>query len=148
MKPILGFVEDPGAANMVVSVLGQNNEPKLINAGEQRFRGAELELRWAPESLKGFSASAGYSRHDSKFVEFTFVTPDGELRDVGGKYLELAPKQLLNAKLMYAPETGLGGFVALRRLILRGGDLKHFWRAGRAGMRCPLLRSLVAAAAV
>jgi outer membrane receptor for ferrienterochelin and colicin len=56
----------------------------------------------------------GYAHHDARFVRFTFVTPDGELRNVSGKMLELVPRDLVNVKLLYAPAKGLGAFAATR----------------------------------
>lgn len=100
--------------NMVVSVLGTGGGPELVNAGEQRFRGGEVELRLAPDAVPGAVFQLGYSRHDARFVHFTFVTPDGELRDVSGKKLELVPPDLVNGKLSWASPKGPGFFVAGR----------------------------------
>jgi iron complex outermembrane receptor protein len=47
-------------------------------------------------------------------VHFTFVTEDGEFRDVSGKNLELAPEDLFNLKLAFAAPAGPGAFVAVR----------------------------------
>src|SRR6185436_2057956 len=77
--------------NLVVSILGSGGLPELNTAGEERFKGAEVQLRWSPEALPGSSFDLGYAHHDAKFVDFTFVTPDGEFRDVSGKKLELVP---------------------------------------------------------
>jgi iron complex outermembrane receptor protein len=100
--------------NMVVSILGSGGGPELMNAGEQRFKGAEMDLSWAPQALPGATASVGYAHHDARFVHFTFVTPDSQFRDVSGKMLELVPRDLVNARLAYSSRRGPGGFFAVR----------------------------------
>ena len=100
--------------NMVVSILGPGGGPQLTNAGEQRFKGVETDLRWSPESIPGISLGVGYAHHDARFVDFTFVTPDSQLRDVSGKQLELVPRELVSGRVSYVHTTGLGGFAALR----------------------------------
>lgn len=100
--------------NVVVSVLSPGGAPILTNAGKERFQGAEVEIGYVLPFLENLQLYGGYAHHDSRFVEFTFVTPDGELRDVGGKRLELDPRDLWNFKLVLAPPEGVGGFVALR----------------------------------
>jgi iron complex outermembrane receptor protein len=100
--------------NMVVSILGPGGGPELTNAGEQRFKGVETDLRWSPASLPGISLGVGYAHHDARFVDFTFVTPDSQFRDVSGKQLELVPRELVSGRVSYVHTTGLGGFAALR----------------------------------
>jgi iron complex outermembrane receptor protein len=107
-------VFDMDFKNMVVSILGAGGGPELMNAGEQRFKGEEVDLSWAPRALPGATASVGYAHHDARFVHFTFVTPDSQFRDVSGKMLELVPRDLVNARLAYASRRGPGGFVAVR----------------------------------
>jgi len=100
--------------NLVVSILGTGGLPELTNAGEERFRGLETDLRWAPERLRGSRFDLGYAHHNARFVDFTFVTPTGELRDVSGKKLELVPNDLLSARASLRSSLGLGGFAAAR----------------------------------
>jgi outer membrane receptor protein involved in Fe transport len=100
--------------NMVVSLLGQDGRPALTNAGEQRFQGAEIDAAYRPPALPGLELAAGYAHHDATFVHFSFLTPDGQLRVVDGKRLELVPRDLWNLRLAYGPTTGPGGFVAVR----------------------------------
>jgi iron complex outermembrane recepter protein len=100
--------------NMVVSILGEGGLPELVNAGEERFRGFETSVRCSPSALPGSSIEIGYGHHNARFVDFTFVTPDGELRDVSGKKLELVPSDLLNGRISLHASMGLGGFVAAR----------------------------------
>ncbi len=100
--------------NMVVSNLDANGDPVLENAGKERFKGFEASLEYAPDFAKGTTLQLGYAYHDARFVDYTFVTPDGQLRDVGGKRIELVPQDLFNAKLNYVHASGLGAFGALR----------------------------------
>jgi len=100
--------------NMVVSILGSGGLPELTNAGEQRFKGIETELRWSPEGMHGSSLAIGYANHSARFVDFTFVTPDGEFRDVSGNHLEMVPEDLVSGRASVRTEQGLGGFVAVR----------------------------------
>ncbi|MDL2716670.1 MAG: TonB-dependent receptor [Acidobacteriota bacterium] len=105
--------------NLVVSTVGPNGRPLLTNAGEERFQGAEAQLVWALPNLEGWSLAAGYAHHDATYVNFSFLTPDGELRVVDGKRLELVPRDLWNARLSYAPKTGLGIWGAVRHQGIR-----------------------------
>jgi outer membrane receptor protein involved in Fe transport len=105
--------------NMVVSTLGPTGLPEMVNAGEQRFQGTELDLQWRPCAVKGLLLAAGYAHHDATFVNFSFLTPDGQLRVVDGKRLELVPRDLWNVKAAYGSDRGPGGFVAIRHQNIR-----------------------------
>ncbi len=105
--------------NLVVSTVGSSGQPELTNAGEERFQGMDAELVWALPKLEGWSLAAGYAHHDATYVTFSFLTPDGELRVVDGKRLELVPRDLWNARLAYAPKTGLGFWGAVRHQGIR-----------------------------
>jgi iron complex outermembrane receptor protein len=100
--------------NMVVSILGPDGNPVLVNAGEQRFQGAELELGFHPLALRDLSATVGYAHHDATYVHFSFIDPDAGLQSADGQRLELVPRDLWNAKLSYHPATGLGAWAAVR----------------------------------
>ena len=105
--------------NVVVSTLGPDGSPMLTNAGEERFQGFEGQVTWAPPKWKSFSLSAGYAHHDATYVCFSFLTPDGELRVVDGKRVELVPRDLWNAKVSWAPKTGIGLWGAVRHQGIR-----------------------------
>ena len=100
--------------NMVVGILSPDGEPILTNAGEQLFQGTELALRWMPPQVPGLSFAGGYAHHDARYEHFSFITPDGELRVVDGKRVELVPRDLWNFQVNYAPRLGPGAFVAVR----------------------------------
>jgi outer membrane receptor protein involved in Fe transport len=105
--------------NVVVSTIGPDGLPMLTNAGEERFQGFEAQATWAPRSLGGFSLSAGYAHHDSTYVRFSFTDPDGNLVVVDGNRLELVPRDTWNARLAYAPKSGLGLWAAVRHAGVR-----------------------------
>jgi outer membrane receptor protein involved in Fe transport len=100
--------------NMVVSTLNASGEPTLVNAGSERFKGAEVGLDLTPDFAKGTTLSLGYAYHDARFDQFTFVTPDSQLRDVSGNRIELVPRDLFNARLNYVAPAGVGVFGAVR----------------------------------
>jgi outer membrane receptor protein involved in Fe transport len=85
-----------------------------VNAGHERFKGWEVQLTALPKRVPGLSLSGGYAWHDPRFVEFTFVTPGGALRNVSGNLIELAPRLLWNARVGYAHARGPGAWVAYR----------------------------------
>jgi outer membrane receptor protein involved in Fe transport len=99
--------------NMVVATQGAAG-PELTNAGRERFKGEEVEVRLAPRALRSASLAAGFAHHDARFVQFTFFADPTTFRDVSGKKLELVPANVANLKLEYAPAKGPGGFVAAR----------------------------------
>jgi outer membrane receptor protein involved in Fe transport len=100
--------------NMVVSILDPLGQPELVNAGRERFKGWEVSLTAKPTRLPGVSLSGGYSWHDPRFVEFSFVEPDGGLVDAGGKLIEMAPRLMWNVRAAYSHPKGPGAWVALR----------------------------------
>jgi iron complex outermembrane receptor protein len=100
--------------NLVVSNIGPDGLPRLINAGSERFQGSEFTLGYRPAALPGLSFLAGYAHHDARFIEFSFLNAEGQLRVVDGKRLELVPRDLWNARVEYATGRGPSAFFALR----------------------------------
>ena len=100
--------------NIVVSTVGSDGLPELVNAGEERFQGGEIEVGYRSATLPALVVHGGYAHHDAKFVHFSFLTPEGQLRVVDGKRLELVPRDLWNLRASYAPPLGPGVFVAVR----------------------------------
>jgi outer membrane receptor protein involved in Fe transport len=100
--------------NLVVGNLDTLGQPQLLNAGRERFKGQEISVTLEPVVLPGFSVSAGYAHHDARFVQFTFVDPDGIFLDVSGNRLELTPQDLFNVRASYHAPAGIGGWVASR----------------------------------
>lgn len=90
-------------SNLVVASSSPNGLPMLINAGHERFSGAEAEaevtlasnLRW----------ETGYSYHDARFRDFV-QDFDGKPTQLSGKRLELSPSHLFTTTLVYFPTSG------------------------------------------
>lgn len=92
--------------NLVTSVI-VDGRPALVNSGEERFKGYELEgsLRLS-EALR---VQASYAHHDSKFVDFVQVFDDVPTQ-LAGKRLEMAPQELAAFGVSYFPERGLSAW--------------------------------------
>ena len=117
--------------NMVVSTLDASLTPVLVNAGSERFKGVEVELAVRPNAVPGTTLSVGYAHHDSRFVQFTFVAPDGSLRDVSGKQIELVPREMFSARLDLQAPHGFGVFAAARAQGRRPLTRRNtFWTGG------------------
>lgn len=82
--------------------------PQLINAGAERFKGAELELkgRLHPD----FWWQATYAWHDAKYRDLVEVL-DGENVQLAGNRLQLSAHNLVSAGLICSPSHGLFGSV-------------------------------------
>ena len=100
--------------NLVVSTVGPDGNPELVNAGKERFQGMEIEAGYRPAALKDFSLLAGYAHHDARYVRFTFIDPDAGLQDASGQQLELTPRDLWNVRAAYHPALGFGAWAAVR----------------------------------
>lgn len=108
--------------NTVVSIVGPDGNPLLVNAGEERFQGAELEAGFHPAALRDVSVTAGYAHHDATYVHFSFIDPDLGFQSADGQRLELVPRDLWNAKVSYHPDRGLGVWAAVRHQNQRPFD--------------------------
>jgi len=100
--------------NMVVAVFGPDGQPALTNAGEESFKGVEVDAAWQPAAMPGLSVGGGYAHHDATYVQFSFLTPEGELRVVDGKRIELVPRDLWTIRLGYGPAKGPGAWMNMR----------------------------------
>ncbi len=100
-------------SNLVVGTLTPDG-PALTNAGKVRYQGTEVEIGYALPFVEYLSLYGGYAHHDSRFKQFSFITPDGEFASVDGNELELDPRDMWNFKFVLAPPKGIGGFVAVR----------------------------------
>jgi len=86
-----------------------------VNGGKTRFKGFEIESRYA--LIEGLQLTAHYAYHDTRFVQFTL--DDGT--DVSGNRIEMSPRQLAGWGLLYtAPEgftaAAVANYVASREL--------------------------------
>jgi iron complex outermembrane recepter protein len=108
--------------NQVISIVGPDGNPQLVNGGIARFQGAELELGYRPQALPGLAFLAGYAHHDARYVRFSFIDPDNGLTVADGQRFELTPRDLWNGKLAYQPKSGPGLWAAVRHQNRRPFD--------------------------
>src|SRR3984893_2206725 len=90
-------------ANLVVHQTDANGAPVLVNAGRERFAGAETELRW--HAAPGTVVSAAYSYHDARFGN-TRTIESGTPVQLAGHQLNLSPHDIAALGLQVS---GLGG---------------------------------------
>ena len=96
--------------NLVTSTV-VNGLPALQNTGKTRFKGLELASDWRlPRHVNG---RVTYSFHDSTFVDFVQAF-DGVPTQLAGLRLEMSPRHLFGAGLIYAPDRGVFGSVTAR----------------------------------
>jgi iron complex outermembrane recepter protein len=132
--------------NLVVHTTDAGGAPVLANAGREKFRGAEGELRWRPGAE--LLVTVAYSYHDTRFGN-TLATEGDATVQLDGHQLELSPHNLASAGVLYAPGQGLRGGIQLayigRRFLDRlntvpiGGyttvDAEAGYRVGRYTLR-------------
>ncbi|BDU69944.1 hypothetical protein GETHOR_20450 [Geothrix oryzae] len=96
--------------NLVVpqSVAGA---PVLVNAGTERFQGAEASATF--RIAGDLTARAAYSYHDARFRDYRKDFGDGTLTQLAGKRLEMSPYHLAGLGLAYAPARGLTATVEM-----------------------------------
>lgn len=80
-----------------------NGLPRLVNAGEERFEGVELETSFHLTS--DFLARFAGSYHDATFQSYERLF-DGVPFRLDGNRLELSAKELASIGLIWAPATG------------------------------------------
>ena len=84
--------------------------PSLINAGQTRFKGADVGSEY--HFGHDVTARLNYSFHDGRFTDFVMAF-DGVPQQLGGKWFEMSARHLFTAGLLVAPERGfVGTFVA------------------------------------
>jgi outer membrane receptor protein involved in Fe transport len=96
-------------------VVGQavDGLPVLVNAGNERFRGAELELEY--RFLDDLTGRATYARHDPIFQDYV-QDFDGVATQLKGNRLEMSARDLAGADLVWSPDHGLVGFAGWNRV--------------------------------
>ncbi len=98
--------------NLVISTV-ENGAVVLRNAGEERFRGFELDTQAAPIPGVPLRVELGYAYHNPIFTHSSFIDDEGNLVVLDGRRLELAPNHVWNAQVDCVPARGLSGFAAL-----------------------------------
>jgi len=93
--------------NLVVAQV-VNGLPALVNAGNERFKGAELEteFRFLPDLI----ARLVYSRHDAKFQDYVQAF-DGVPTQLDGNRLEMSAKDMGGLGLLWFPDRGFNANV-------------------------------------
>jgi iron complex outermembrane receptor protein len=108
--------------NLVVSIVGPDGNPLLVNAGAERFQGLEADLGYRPAALPDLGFSLGYAHHDARYIRFSFIDPDNGLTVADGQRLELVARDLWNARVSFAPREGFGAWAAVRHQSRRPFD--------------------------
>ena len=80
---------DMHLVNLVV-VADVNGIPTRINAGEDRFRGAELAAQLHP--TEQLTIRAGWAQHDPRLVRLVFTPAPGVVEDDSGHLAELVAR--------------------------------------------------------
>jgi len=90
-------------ANLVVNQTDASGAPVTVNAGRERFAGAESELRW--HAMPGTVLTAAYSYHDTRFGN-TLTIESGTPVQLDGRQLNLSPH---NIAALGLEVSGFGG---------------------------------------
>src|SRR6202035_3474029 len=85
-----------------------NGLPRLVNAGQERFRGAELEADYKLRSDLRWRFA--YSLHDARFEDFISVFDNGPAQ-VRGNQLVLSARNMVSTGLLYFPAQGWNGSI-------------------------------------
>jgi iron complex outermembrane receptor protein len=110
---------DMHLVNLVV-VADVNGNATLINAGEDRFRGAELSAQLHPTDA--VTIRAGFAQHDPRFVRLVFTPEPGLIEDDSGHLAELVARHTANLAFIYSPRAGPGGSVSIQQVGPRALD--------------------------
>lgn len=84
----------------------------LVNAGGERLKGAEFELRYQPTS--DLALVGNFAWHDARYTQYLFADDvTGLTVNVAGRQLPLSPNALASAGILYTPSQGLNAtFIA------------------------------------
>jgi len=96
--------------NLVVPRATEEGLPELVNAGSERFKGIELDVKGRLRSDLWWQAT--YAWHDARFRDFEEEL-DGENTRLDGNRLQLSAKDQASAGLVYSPGRGLFGSVVV-----------------------------------
>lgn len=100
--------------NNTVTAADINGQPGLVNGGQQRFEGIELETDWRVTGELRWQTAYSYHRATYRdFINNTDGTPAGLTQDAGNR-LELSPLDLFSTGLFYMPERGFNANAVLR----------------------------------
>jgi iron complex outermembrane receptor protein len=84
----------------------------LTNAAGERLRGGELETRF--NIRDDLVIAANYAYHDARFTQYLFFDAGANSYvDVAGKQLQLSPRHLASAGILYTPQQGLNSTLVM-----------------------------------
>ena len=119
-------------------VVGQsvNGLPVLVNAGNERFDGAEAEARF--NLVDNLGVVGTYAYHDARFQDYV-QDFDGNLTQLRGNLLELSPQHVGSVGLVLSPAQGFSahataGFVGKRYLNKRNTSTADSYTTIDAGI--------------
>jgi outer membrane receptor protein involved in Fe transport len=113
-------------ANQAVATL-IDNTPGLANGGRERFKGAELEMRF--RVLERLTLSANYSYNDARYRDFQTVI-DAESVQLAGNQLLLSPHHLAGFGLIYSGREGIQASLVSNYVGERFLDMQNTITAG------------------
>lgn len=112
--------------NQAVATL-VDNTPGIDSAGQERFKGAELEVKFRVSER--LAISANYSCNDARYLDFRTVI-DGESVQLAGNQLVLTPHHLAGLGAVYGGGDGLQGSVVANYVGSRFLNMRNTITAG------------------
>jgi iron complex outermembrane receptor protein len=104
-----------------------DNMPGLAGVGSERFKGADLELKFRLTGL--LAVSANYSYNDARYRDFQTVI-DSESVQLAGNQLPLSPHTLAGLGLMYGTGKGVQASLVTNYVGHRFLDMQNAIDAG------------------
>jgi outer membrane receptor protein involved in Fe transport len=104
-----------------------DNTPGLADAGRERFRGAELEVKF--HLMQRLALSANYSYNDARYRDFLTVI-DGARVQLAAKELLLSPHSLAGFGLTYSGREGVQASLVANDVGGRFLNMQNTIRAG------------------
>ncbi len=104
-----------------------NGTPALVNGGQERFRGVELEASWRPGD--DWRVAGSVSLDDVRYRQYDTLI-GGAMVDLRGKQLILSPRVLGSLGASYAPRRGWRASATLNHVGARYLDAQNTARVG------------------
>ncbi len=99
-------------SNLVVGQLDPaTGNPELVNAGNERFKGIELEAGY--RLVGNLRLQGEYSYHDAKYTNYLALDDDGVLEQLAGDRLPMSAHNLAGVGFIYYPKSGFTGWATL-----------------------------------
>ncbi|MBV8201687.1 MAG: TonB-dependent receptor [Acidobacteria bacterium] len=98
-------------SNLVVGQVDAFGNPELVNAGNERFKGVEVEADYL---LAGNLRLEGvYSYHDAKYTNYVALSDAGVLEQLAGNRLPLSAHDMGAVGFIYSPASGFTGWATI-----------------------------------